>query len=107
MLRIPGSPATTEAEMLQFPKRLQAAGPRVASPRHRLCTRPLRRSLKAAGPGQGATWRLMKRQMVRHAMQREVGYLFSGLWVVEGKGRGEKSREAESRERKEKRKLPL
>ena len=34
-----------------------------------------------------------KRQTDRHAMQSEVGYLFSGLW--RGKEEGEKSREAE------------
>ena len=42
--------------------------------------KPHRRSLKAAGPGQGATQRWGRdSDMDRHAMQGEVGYLFSGL----------------------------
>ena len=50
-----------------------------------------------AGPGQGDTWQARDRDMDRHAMQSEVGYLFSGLW--RRKGEGEKSREREKREK--------
>ena len=68
----------------------QAGGQRVlraASPRKGLCMRPHPRSPKAAGPVAAAG----KRQTDRHAMQSEVGYLFSELW----RGKGEKSRKAD------------
>ena len=70
--------------------------------------RPCHRSLKMAGPCQGTMWQVRDRDMDRHAMQSEVGYLFSGLW--RGKEEGEKSREAEretERDKGERQKLPL
>ena len=51
------------------------------------------RSPKVNGPVQGATWWVRDRDMDRHTMQGEVGYLFSRLG--RGKGRREKSRERE------------
>ena len=51
--------------------------------------RPHGRSPKVIGPRQGDTWWARDRDMDRHAMQSEIGYLFGGLW----KGRRGKSRE--------------
>ena len=42
--------------------------------------RPCHRSPKAASSRQGAMQQARDRDMDRHAMQSEVGYLFSGLW---------------------------
>ena len=60
----------------------------------RQTTRPRPRSLKAAGPWQQAMQQARDRDMDRHAMQSEVGYLFSGLWKGRGEG-GRAEREAE------------
>ena len=58
--------------------------------------RPHCRSPKVAGPGQGDTRRAKDRDMDRHAMQSEAGYLFSGLWNVR---RRRAKREREERDR--------
>ena len=77
--------------------------PRAASPRQGRCMRSCSRSLKVAGPHRRVMWQwwVGKRQMDRHTMQSEDGYLLSGYGGGGGGGKeGEKSRERE-RERGE------
>ena len=62
--------------------------------------RPCPRNLKATCPQQGATWQARDRDIDRHAMQSEVGYLLSGLWKGREEGsKGRRGREERNRER--------
>ena len=66
---------------------------------NRYATRPCHRSPKATGPRQGAMRWVRDRDMDRHTIQSEVGYLFSVLWRGRGEGRRKGTWKEPERER--------